>query len=274
MPFSLRRPMVQIAKNTQAARQLAEAQQKTIEQLAQTAELQQKNIEQLVQTTVAQQKTIERLAQTAEAQQKSTETMVQLLEGQQETLVKMHQLLVQVNYQVECMELRDSMNNPSAVDCMRHLDQEAQGQIWCNTPAIYSGVARLLTYGISTKGQLPLEADQYRGEYGIIQALMAREGLLSDDPLWNQGNISLANPRVQARVIACQPQGSYMTSTLIDEVLGISPQLRDELNQAIARARPSNHETGEPVAVGDAEYMRFARQMAPMHQIQFLDFGN
>ena len=274
MPFRLHRPMVQIAKNTLAAKQLAEQQQKTIDKLAQTAELQQQNIEQLVQTTVAQQKTIERLAQTAEATQKSNETMVQLLEGQQETLVKMHQLLVQVNYQVECMELRDSMNNPSAVDCMRHLDQEAQGQIWCNTPAIYSGVARLLTYRISTKGQLPLEADQYRGEYGIIQAIMAREGLLSDDLQWNQGNIGLANPRVQARVISCQPQGCYMTSTLIDDILGINPQLRDELNQAIARAAPVNHETGEPVNVGDAEYMRFARQMAPRHQAKFLEFGN
>ena len=208
----------------------------------------------------------EHMRKTAEAQQKSTDKAVQILQRLEAILDVQSASVSSIEHKLGCMELRDSLGQPSAGDAFRHLDQEASGQIWGCPPSVYQMVAGLLSQdGLCMKGQLPVQADITRGHYQVARSILEREGLLAEDDQWNQGNIALALPRIQDKVVRrSMPGYPPLTRRGIGQLVGITPAIRLEIDQAVAQALPRYHHGDQPpVPAGDAQYTQFVQEMIP-----------
>ena len=76
-----------------------------------------------------------------------------------------------------------------------------------------------------------------RAEVRATQSVLERHGLLEPDPVWADGTTALATPAIQAEIVAAS--GGALTAQQVDQLLGITPFIRQELNNApIRTARP------------------------------------
>ena len=176
-------------------------------------------------------------------------------------------LETRMNDQMDNVELRQSRTWPSQGDALRHVSQEASGELWGSSPECLRMVARLLVAGIYSRGHFPVLADKMRGQFYACQAILEREGLLASDEKWADGTVACAMPQMQDKI--CQESEGQLTPAMIDRHLGVSADLRLEINQACASARPRSHTEGqEPIAFNDPEYLNYLEELLPRHQIQ------
>ena len=176
-------------------------------------------------------------------------------------------LEARMNDQMDNVELRQSRTWPSQGDALRHVSQEASGELWGSSPECLQMVARLLVAGIYSRGHFPVSADKMRGQFYACQAILQREGLLASDEKWSDGTVACAMAQMQDKI--CQESGGSLTPAMIDRHIGVSADLRLEINQACATARPRSHMEGhQPIAFNDPEYLSYLEELLPRHKIQ------
>ena len=169
----------------------------------------------------------------------------------------------------KCMELRQSRNQGLQGDSLRHLAQYARGDLWGMSPGNLKVVARMLAdpEHIYSRGQLPVNADKMRGQYAAVQHLLEQHQLVASDPEWADGTTALALSRIQAAVV--QESEGRLQDGDIDQIMGISAQLRAQINQAVSQAPIIAHTQGNPVVPhNDPAYAQTLGQMLPRARIQ------
>ena len=204
--------------------------------------------------------------------------MVQLLTGQRNETKDMTSVLQTESQHTEQMasglqevqETPTSMRMCSPVDAIRHIAQDACGDIWGLDQECFQVAAQMFqSQGIFTRGQLPVFADISRGKFFAAQEVLRRHQLLSENPEWQDGTVAFSLPSIQSKLIQASGNGQgALTGEHIDQVLGINQQIRGELNQAIAQARPAHH-TGDqaPVLPQDPQYINQIYEMLPRHAV-------
>ena len=226
-----------------------------------------KLIGQMVQLLTDQCNQTKDLTSVLQAQAQHTEEMASVLKEIQQAQADQKWFYEAIAAQVQAIELRTSKRMCSPVDAIRHIAQDACGDIWGLDQECFQVAAQLFqTQGIFTRGQLPVMADITRGQFYAAQEILARHQLLAEKPEWQPGVVAFALPCIQSKLI--QASGNQLTRERIDEVLGINQAIRQELNDAIARA-PPRFKMGDqdPVPPQDPDYARQIHEMLPKHTV-------
>ena len=218
----------------------------------------------------AQVKHTEEVASLLQAQAKHMEEMASLLKDIKQAQDEQGWFYDTIGAQIQAIELRTSMRMCSPVDAIRHISQEASGEIWGGNQECYQVAAQMLqAHSIFSRGQLPVMADISRGKFFAAQEVLRRHQLLSELQEWQDGTVAFSLPSIQSKLIQASGNGEgALTRQQIDQVLGINQQIRGELNQAIAQARPAHH-TGDqaPVLPQDPQYINQIYEMLPRHAV-------
>ena len=229
-----------------------------------------KLIGQMVQLLTDQCNQTKDMTSVLQTQSQHTEQMASVLQEIQETQTEQHWAFQALQAQIQAIELRTSMRMCSPVDAIRHISQEASGEIWGGNQECYQVAAQMLqAQGIFSRGQLPVMADISRGKFFAAQEVLRRHQLLSELQEWQDGTVAFSLPSIQSKLIQASGNGEgALTREQIDQVLGINQQIRGELNQAIAQARPRHH-TGDqaPVLPQDPQYINQIYEMLPRHAV-------
>ena len=218
----------------------------------------------------AQGKHWEKVASLQQAQAKHIEEVASCLKDIQQAQTDQKWFYETIGTQIQNIELRTSKRMCSPVDAIRHISQEARGEIWGLNLECFQVAAQMFeTQGIFTRGQLPVFADITRGQFHAAEQVLARHQPLAEKEEWQPGVVAFAMPGIQNKVI--QASENALTRQRIDEVLGINPEIRVELNEAIAEAQP-RYKLGDqdPVSPQDPEYARQLHQMLPAHVVSTL----
>ena len=188
-----------------------------------------------------------------------------LLKQQIQNQNKFEELLQELVNKTSNIEMRQSMTHPTPGDSLRHADQVSRGEIWGANPEVWRQVAiQLDQEGIYSRGQMPCQADLNRGQHHALEELLRRAQLLPGNPAWSAGIVALANPRIQRLVTKNAPPELHMSPEKMDQTLGITPEMRQDLDQAQADAFPRyHHEPQDQVLPGDLEYGSNLQQMLP-----------
>ena len=160
------------------------------------------------------------------------------------------------------------------VDAILHIGQEAVGEIWGGNQIIADIKDELTRQQIDQKimefNQQVL-ADKNRGQFFAAQGVLQQHRLLSDNENWQDGNVACALPGIHTKLIQASqkmdPQNP-LTHQEIDQILGITPAIRTQLDQAVRNAFPRHHGgTQGPVNPTDQEYITQLYEMVPRHAI-------
>ena len=220
---------------------------------------------QLVQLLQDQRDEVQKQTQHAEEQ---TSILKDILEKQDQQAYAISNL----HHQLGAIELRTSKTMSSPGDALRHVGQEGFGEIWGANDQCYLVVAQLMRQqGVFSKGHLPVLADKNRGQFFAAQGVLQQHRLLSDNENWQDGNVACALPGIHTKLIQASqkmdPQNP-LTHQEIDQILGITPAIRTQLDQAVRNAFPRHHGgTQGPVNPTDQEYITQLYEMVPRHAI-------
>ena len=105
---------------------------------------------------------------------------------------------------LQSLEWRQSRQNPSSQDALRHADAYWAGGEWCTTSPVLDQVAALLLRGESTaQGHWPHQADERRGQALTAQEFLRARGLLPPGGGdWSQGHLLMWMPSFQQCMLA------------------------------------------------------------------------
>lgn len=205
---------------------------------------------------------------------KEVRAQVVIMQGQQaETLAQINAWYndssdyeYRMDQQMANVELRQSRTWPSQGDAMRHVSQEASGDLWGSSPECLRMVARTLQQGIYSRGQFPVVADKMRGQFYACQNVLQQHNLLASDPCWADGTVACCMPQMQDKI--CQESGGQLTPVMIDNHIGVTSAIRLQINQACNQAPPRSHiEPFNPIPQQDPDYLAQLTTMLPRHKI-------
>ena len=227
-------------------------------------------VTQLVQLLQDQRDQVHKQAQHLEEQTKHLEEQTKLLK---ELLQKQDQHAYDftcLHNQIGAIELRTSKTMSSPGDALRHVGQEGCGEIWGANPQCYQQLAQLLRQQqVFSKGHLPVLADICRGQFYAAQDVLQQANLLAEDEAWRTGHVACAMPEIQKKIVTASQKvdaQNPLTAQEIDQIMGITHQVRAQLNQAIENALPRHHlGDQDPVQPGNPEYTNTLYEMLPRH---------
>ena len=159
---------------------------------------------------------------------------------------------------------------------IRHVGQEAIGEIWGGNTQCYRVVAQMLQFDNHfSRGHMPVFADIARGQFYAAKEVLQAHQLLAEDEQWQDGNVACALPSIQRKLINEAPiMNPPLTAKFIDQLLGITPAIREEIDLAIASAMPRRHDGDQnPVEPDDGVYRDMIHQMMPAHAIGAMHKG-
>ena len=219
---------------------------------------------------------VREMVQLLQGQNKHQEAMTSALQTISTTQEKQAWALEAIQVLLSNVEVRTSKNMCSPVDAFRHVGQEAIGEIWGGNAQCYRVVAQMLQFDNHfSRGHLPVFADIARGQFYAAKAVLQVHNLLAEDEQWQDGNVACALPSIQRKLIFEAPrQNPPLTAQFIDQLLGITPAIREEIDLAIASAMPRRHDGDQnPVEPDDGVYRDMIHQMMPAHAIGAMHKG-